>query len=36
MTAATSWTSATKKQKMAVGSDNPNTLGSDYATKELG
>ena len=36
MTAATSWTSVTWKQKMAVGSDNPNTIGSDYLTKALG
>ena len=36
MTAATSWTSATREQKMTVGSDNPNTIGSDYPTKALG
>ena len=36
MTATTSWTSATRKQKIAVGSDNPNTLELDYPTKELG
>ena len=27
MTAATSWTSATKKHEVSVGSDNPNDLG---------
>ena len=35
-TAATSWTSATKKHENSVGSDNPTHLGSDYPGKEAG
>ena len=36
MIVATSWTSATRKQKNTVGSDNPTTLGSDYPGKADG